>query len=136
MRFMLLMIPKGYGEAAPTQMPCAEAVAAMMKFNEEMQTAGVLLGLEGLHPPAAGVRITFEGKTVTRKDGPFSGVTETLGGYWMIRVASKEEAVEWARKCPVFDDAVIEIRQVQEMEEFPADVQEAAKGFQEMQKQS
>jgi hypothetical protein len=134
MRFMLLMIPAGYGEAAPTQMPCAEAVAAMMKFNEEMQAAGVLVGLDGLHPPAAGVRVTFVGKEVTRADGPFAGVSETLGGYWMVKVGSKEEAVEWAMKCPVFGDAVIEIRQVQEMEEFPADVQEAARGFQEMKK--
>jgi hypothetical protein len=83
MRFMLLMIPKGYGEAAPTQMPSAEAVASMMNFNEEMQAAGILLSLDGLHPPAAGVRVTFEGKNVTRADGPFAGVPETLGGYWM-----------------------------------------------------
>jgi hypothetical protein len=133
MRFMMLMIPAGYGQAAPGTMPSAEAVAEMMKFNESMQQAGVLIALDGLHPPAEGVRVTFTGGKVSVTDGPFTEVKEVLGGYWMIRVNSQAEAVEWAKKCPVMHDAVIEIRQVHEMAEFPPDVQQAAGKFAESQ---
>jgi predicted lactoylglutathione lyase len=133
MRFMMLMIPKGYETAAPDAMPSAEAVAAMMKYNEELQKAGVLLSLDGLHPPSAGVRVSFAGGKPTVTDGPFAESKEVLGGYWMIRVNSKEEAVEWAKRCPGSSNEVIEIRQVQEMEDFPEDVQKAAEGFEEMQ---
>lgn len=136
MRFMMLMIPKGYETAAPGAMPSAEAVAAMMKYNEELQKAGVLLSLDGLHPPSAGVRVSFAGGKPTATDGPFAESKEVLGGYWMIRVNSKEEAVEWAQRCPGSSNEIIEIRQVQEMEDFPADVQQAAAGFDEMQKQA
>jgi hypothetical protein len=134
MRFMMLMIPKGYEDAAPGATPSAEAVAAMMKYNEELQKAGVLLGLEGLHPPTMGARVTFSGGRPEVTDGPSIRANEVLGGYWMIQVASKEEAVAWASRCPAGDNEIIEVRQVQEMEDFPADVQEAAAGFVEMQK--
>ena len=133
MRFMMLMIPKGYESAAPGTMPSAEAVAAMMKYNESLQKAGVLLALDGLHPPSAGARVTFEGNKPTVIDGPFIEAKEVLGGYWMIQVKSKEEAIEWARRCPGSENEIIEIRQVQEMADFPPDVQEAAEGFQQMQ---
>lgn len=133
MRFMMLMIPKGYESAAPGTMPSAEAVAAMMKYNEALQQAGVLITLDGLHPPSAGARVTFETGAARVIDGPFIESKECLGGYWMIRVNSKEEAIEWARRCPGSANEVIEIRQVQEMEDFPEDVQKAAAGFQEMQ---
>jgi hypothetical protein len=133
MRFMMLMIPKGYESAAPGTMPDAKAVEAMMKYNEELQKAGVLLTLDGLHPPAAGARITFAGGKPTVTNGPFPGVSEVLGGYWMINVKSKEEAIDWASRCPASDNEIIEVRQVQEMSDFPADVQQAAAGFQEMQ---
>jgi len=133
MRFMMLMIPKGYETAAPGAAPDAERVAAMMRYNEELQRAGVLLALDGLHPPSMGARVSFPSGKATVTDGPFPETKEVLGGYWMIKVASKEEAVRWATRCPASDNEVIEIRQVQEMDDFPADVQKAAAGFAEMQ---
>jgi len=132
-RFMMLMIPKGYEKAAPGTMPDAKAVAAMMKYNEELQQAGVLLALEGLHPPSMGARISFAGGKAKVTDGPFIETKEVLGGYWMIEVNSKQEAIEWASRCPGSDNEMIEIRQVQEMSDFPADVQEAAAKFPELQ---
>ena len=136
MRFMMLMIPKGYEKAQPGAMPDTKAVAAMMKYNEALQKAGVLLALDGLHPPSMGARVTFAGGKPKVTDGPFTEAKEVVGGYWMIQVKSKEEAVEWASRCPASDNEVIELRQVQEMSDFPADVQEAAAGFSELQEQS
>jgi hypothetical protein len=133
MRFMMLMIPKGYDQAKPGTMPDAKAVEAMMKYNGELQKAGVLLALEGLHPPSMGARVTFaEGKPKIT-DGPFAEATEVLGGFWMIQVKSKEEAIQWASRCPGSPNETIEIRQIQEMADFPADVQKAAEGFTELQ---
>jgi len=136
MRFMMLVIPKGYEKAAPGTMPDAKAVEAMMKYNEELQKAGVLLTLDGLHPPSMGARVSFSGGKPIVTDGPFIEAKEVLGGYWMIRVNSKEEAIEWASRCPMSDDEIIEIRQVQEMSDFPPDVQKAAEGFSGMQAQT
>ena len=136
MRFMMLMIPKGYERAEPGAMPDAKAVAAMMKYNEALRKAGVLLALDGLHPPSMGARVTFSGGKPRVVDGPFPEVKEVLGGYWMIQVTSKEEAIAWASRCPASDNEVIEIRQVQEFSDFPAAVQEAAAGFSELQAQS
>ena len=133
MRFMLLMIPKGYESAAPGAMPDPEAVAAMMKYNEALKEAGVLITLDGLHPPSVGARVSFAGGKPIVTDGPFAEVKEVLGGYWMIEVKSKEEAIEWASRCPASDNEIIEVRQVQEFSDFPADVQQAAAGFSEMQ---
>ncbi len=133
MRFMMLMIPKGYESAAPGAMPDAAAVAAMMKYNEDLQNAGILLALDGLHPPSMGARVSFAGGKPVVTDGPFAEAKEVLGGYWMIEVSSKEEAVAWAARCPASENEVIEVRQVQEMSDFPEDVQEAAAGFSEMQ---
>ena len=133
MRFMMLMIPRGYETAAPGTMPDAKAVEAMMKYNESLQKAGVLLSLDGLHPPSMGARVSFSGGKPQVTDGPFVETKEVLGGYWMIDVKSKEEAVQWATRCPAGDNEVIEIRQVQELSDFPADVQGAAAGLQEMQ---
>jgi hypothetical protein len=133
MRFMLLMIPKGYERAEPGTMPDAAAVAAMMKYNESLQKAGVLLALDGLHPPSMGARVSFAGGRPTVTDGPFAEAKEVVGGYWMIQVRSKEEAVEWASRCPASENEVIEVRQVQELADFPADVQAAARGLPEMQ---
>jgi hypothetical protein len=135
MRFMMLMIPKGYEAAKPGTMPDPKAVAAMMKYNEALQKAGILLALDGLHPPSMGARVSFSGGRATVTDGPFSEAKEVLGGYWMIQVKSKQEAIEWAKRCPGSDNEVIEIRQVQEFADFPADVQQAAAGFSEMQSQ-
>jgi hypothetical protein len=136
-RFMMLMIPDGYATAQPDKTPDAAAVAAMMKYNEQLKEAGVLLSLDGLHPPSDGARVTFKGGSQPQVNhGPFPGTTEALGGYWMIRVNSQQEAIDWARRCPVSHDAVIEIRRVFEMEEFPADVQAAAGDFAERMKQA
>ena len=133
MRFMMLMIPKGYEKAAPGAMPTKEMVELMMKYNEALSKAGVLLSLDGLHPPSAGTRVSFKkGKSIAT-DGPFAEAKEVLGGYWMIDVKSKAGAVAWALKCPAQDGDIIEVRQVQEMEDFPADVRQAAAGFVELQ---
>ena len=129
MRFMMLMIPKGYENAAAGTLPSAEAVAAMMKYNEALQKAGVLLALDGLHPPSMGARVSFAGGKPKVSDGPFAEAKEVLGGYWMIDVKSKEEAIAWASRCPAGDNEIIEVRQVQEMGDFPPDVQDAIGDF-------
>jgi len=134
MRFMMIMIPKGYEQAKPGTMPEAKAVEAMMKYNEALQKAGVLLALDGLHPPSMGARVSFAGGRPKVTDGPFSEAKEVIGGYWMIQVKSKEEAIQWATRCPGGENEVIEVRQVQEFADFPDDVQKAAAGFDEMQK--
>ena len=136
MRFMMLMIPKGYEDATPGTMPDADAVAGMMKYNESLQKAGVLLALDGLHPPSMGARVSFSGGKPKVTDGPFAEAREVVGGYWMIQVASREEAIAWATRCPASENEVIELRQVQEFADFPADVQDAAAGFAEMQAQA
>jgi hypothetical protein len=130
MRFMMLMIPRVYqGEqgktAGPDFAPSAEAVEKMTKYNEELAKAGALISLDGLHPPAAGARISFSGGKPRVTDGPFTESKEVLGGYWLIQAKSRQEAIEWARRVPAEDGDTIEVRQVFEMEEFPADVQKA-----------
>ena len=100
MRFMMLMIPLGYETMPPEIDLDPERVKAMMKYNEALQEAGVLIALDGLHPPSAGARVSFAtGKPVVT-DGPFTESKEVLGGYWMIDVKSREEAIAWATKCP------------------------------------
>jgi hypothetical protein len=136
MRFMMLMIPRGYETAKPGTMPDPKAVAAMMKYNESLQKAGVLLALDGLHPPSMGARVSFPGGRPQVTDGPFSEAKEVLGGYWMIQVKSKAEAIEWASRCPASANEIIEVRQVQEFSDFPPEVQEAAAQFPEMQAKS
>jgi hypothetical protein len=136
MRFMLLMIPQGYEAAAPGTMPPVEAVEKMMRFNEALKDAGVLVTLDGLHPPSMGARVSFKGGKPIVTDGPFTETKEVLGGYWMIDVASKDEAIAWATRCPASDNEIIEIRPVQEMGDFPAEIQQAAAGFVELQSAS
>ncbi|MCP9629323.1 YciI family protein [Rhodopseudomonas palustris] len=133
MRFMMLMIPKGYESAAPGEMPEAEAVAAMMKYNEALQKAGVLITCDGLHPPSMGARVSFAGGKPLVIDGPFAEVKEVLGGYWMIDVPSREEAIAWATRCPAGPNEVIEVRQVQEAADFPETIQAEIAGFEAMQ---
>jgi hypothetical protein len=132
MRFMMIMIPKGYETAKPGTMPDAKAVEGMMKYNEALQKAGVLLALDGLHPPSMGARVSFAGGKAKVTDGPFSEAKEVVGGYWMIQVKSKEEAIEWAKRCPASANEVIEVRQVQEFTDFPEDVKATAAGFENM----
>jgi hypothetical protein len=133
MRFMMLMIPKGYESAAPGTVPDAQAVAKMMEYNESLAQAGVLLALDGLHPPSMGARVSFPGGQPKVTDGPFPEAKEVVGGYWLIEVKSKEEAIEWAKRCPGSENEVIEVRQVQELTDFPADVQEAASRMPDLQ---
>jgi hypothetical protein len=136
MRFMMLMIPLGYETAPPKIDLDPERVAAMMKYNEALKDAGVLITLDGLHPLSAGARVSFpKGKPVVT-DGPFTEAKDVLGGYWMIEVNSKEEAIAWASKCPATENEIIEIRQVQEMSDFSEEVQQAAAGFAELQRGS
>src|SRR4029078_2466285 len=100
-----------------------------MKYNEALKEAGVLIALDGLHPPSAGARVSFAtGKPVVT-DGPFTESKEVLGGYWIIDVKTRDEAIAWATKCPATANEIIEIRQVQEMADFSDEVQQAAKGF-------
>jgi hypothetical protein len=132
----MLMIPKGFESATPDYTLEVQRVESMMKYNESLQKAGVLLALDGLHPPSMGARVSFAGGKPKVTDGPFSEAKEVLGGYWMIQVRSREEAIAWATRCPASENEVIEIRQVQEMSDFPPDVQQAAAGLAEIQKAS
>src|SRR5215469_23082 len=119
MRFMMIMIPAVYSKPVPPDfMPDMEAVKQMGKYNEELQKAGILLAMDGLTPPAAGARVSFAGGKPKVMDGPFAEAKEVNGGYWMVEVKSREEAVEWAKRCPASPDDVIEIRRVHEPEDF------------------
>ena len=129
MRFMMLMLPAGHCDAAPDARPSAEAVKKMMRFNKSLQEAGVLLALDGLHPPSAGVRVSLVDGKPRIADGPFTESKEVVGGYWMIDVGSRDEAVAWASRCPLNPGDTIEIRQVFEASDFPPEVREAAEGF-------
>ncbi|MGZ4268141.1 MAG: YciI family protein [Solirubrobacteraceae bacterium] len=125
MRFMMFMYPGITDEADWT--PSAEAVAAMMAYNEELTKAGVLLALDGLQPASKGARVTFgSDRKGTVTDGPFAEAKEVIGGYWIIQAKSKDEAVEWASRCPANPGDTIEVRQVFEMSDFPEDVQQVA----------
>ena len=133
MRFMMLMIPRVYQPNAPAGekagegfAPDAEIVAQMTKYNEDLAKAGALIALDGLQPSSKGARISFTGGKRIVTDGPFIETKEVVGGYWMIQVNSKEEAIEWAKRCPARDGDAIEVRQVFEVSDFPSDVQRAA----------
>ena len=119
MRFMLQVRASRDSEAG--KMPSKELIAAMGRFNEEMIKAGVMLAGEGLHPSSKGARVSFAGGKPTVTQGPFANVDEQVSGFWMIQVGSKEEAIDWARRVP-FEDGVIEIRQVFEASDFPAEI--------------
>ena len=132
MRFMMLMIPLGYETAPPDVQLDPAAAAKMMKYNEELQQAGVLITLEGLHPPSMGARVSFATGKPMVTDGPFAEVKEVLGGFWMIEVASRDEAIAWASRCPAGPNEIIEIRQVQELADFSPEVQEVLVGYEDM----
>ena len=118
MRFMILV--KATAESEAGKMPGVELMTAMGKFNEELVNAGVLLAGEGLHPSSKGARIRFDGASRTVIDGPFGQTNELVAGFWLIQVKSKEEAIEWMKRCPnpMEGPSEIEIRQVYEMEDF------------------
>ncbi len=125
MRFMMLMIPQGYESAAPGTLPSVDRIESMTKYNHSLQEAGVLRALDGLHPPSMGARVSFRGGVARVIDGPFPEAKEVLGGYWVIEVGSREEAIDWARRCPAADNETIEVRQIMGMEDFPEDVRKA-----------
>ncbi len=125
MRFMMFMLPNIDPDAEWT--PTADEVATMTKYNEALTKAGVMLTGEGLHPQTEGQRVAFTDGKPTVIDGPFTEAKEMIGGYWIIDVKSKDEALEWAKRVPaVGGDFTIELRQIFEREDFPEDVQAAA----------
>src|SRR5512141_2361271 len=118
MRFMVMV--KATKDSEAGVMPSQQAMDEMGKFNEELIKAGVLLAAEGLHASSKGVRVRFSGSKRTVIDGPFSETKELVAGFWLWQVKSKEEAIEWVKRCPnpMPGDSEIEIRQVIEMEDF------------------
>lgn len=134
MRFMILVMPKESESAAPDTVPSAEAAAKMMPYKKALQRAGVLLAMDGLFPPSTGARISFADGKATVTDGRFPEAKEVIGGYCIIQVRSREEAIEWAKRAPMENNCTVEVRQIQEMSDFPSDVQDAAAGFEDIQK--
>src|SRR6476659_3470368 len=118
MRFMVLVKADENSEAGV--LPSQEMLTEMGKFNEELVKAGIMLAGEGLQASSKGARVKFSGKKRTVIDGPFSETKELIAGFWLWQVRSKEEAIEWLKRAP-FDDAVVEIRQVFEAEDFGAE---------------
>ena len=129
MRFMMMVIPEGYASGTTDTVPSAGAVAKMMEYNKALQKAGVLLALDCLFPPSTGARISYANGKPTVTDGPFAETKEVIGGYWIIQVRSREEAIEWGKRAPMSNNEVIEVRQIHEMPDFPEDVQKAAEDF-------
>ena len=121
MRFMIIVKASADSEAG--KMPSEKLLTEMGKFNEELVKAGVMLAGEGLHPSAKGARVHFSGNKRTVVDGPFAETKELIAGFWLIQVKSKEEAIEWVKRCPnpMEGDSEIEIRQVFEAEDFGAE---------------
>jgi hypothetical protein len=115
MRFMMMIHPN-IADADWT--PSKDDIAQMSRYNEELEKAGVLLSLDGLHAPSEGARIAFADGGATVIDGPFAEAKEVVGGYWMIQVRDRDEAVAWARRCPAGDGAMIEVRRVFELSDF------------------
>jgi len=119
MRFMMIMIPEVYRKPVPPDFaPSPEDVRAMGEYNEQLRKAGVLLALEGLTPPSTAARVSFSAGKPVVTDGPFAETKEVIGGYWMIRVNSREEAIEWAKRCPARGHDVIELRRVFDAGDF------------------
>lgn len=121
MRFMVIV--KASPESEAGKMPSEKLLTEMGKFNEELVKAGVMLAGEGLHPSSKGVRIQFSGDKRSVVDGPFAETKELIAGFWLIEVKSKEEAIEWIKRCPnpMDSDSEIEIRQVFEADDFGAE---------------
>ena len=127
MRFMMMTIAEAYESAVPDPVPAAQAAAKMTEYNKALQKAGVLLAQDGLFPPSTGARISYADGKATVADGPFAE-TKVIGGYWIIQVRSREEAIEWARRAPMSNNEMIEVRQIQGLPDFLDDVQKAPEG--------
>lgn len=130
MRFLMMMIPRGYQPGTPASeragddiAPTLEELAPMGKFNDDLKNAGMLIDVDGLHPLAKGARVAFAKGKATVTDGPFIESKEVIGGFWLLQAKSKQEVVEWAQRCPALDGDVLEIRQIFELSDFPPDVQ-------------
>src|SRR6202142_200068 len=124
MRFMMIMYPKDYGTAKAGFVPDVTDMEAMRVYNEELQKAGVLLALDGLTPPATmSARVTFKGGKSKVTDGPFPEAKEVVGGYWIIQVKSREEALEWASRIPGQDSETVEVRRMFELTDFDPETQ-------------
>ena len=132
MRFLVFMIPEVYrpknGKNTGAEFsPDPKMMEEMGKFNDELRKAGALLAVDGLLPLTTGARLAFSGRKASVTDGPMVKAEEVVGGYWMLEAKSKQQVVDWMKRCPAQDGDVIEIRQVAEMSDFPADVQAAAR---------
>jgi hypothetical protein len=136
MRFVMLMYPKGYETAKPGALPDLKAIERMRKYNESLANAGVLLALDGLHPPSMGVRVSFPGGKPKVVDGPFAEAKEVVGGFWVLDVKSREEAVEWARRVPGSENEFVELRQVMEISDFPNQVRKKLEHLEEEQRKA
>lgn len=126
MRYVMFMIPAVYGTENADPMPSAEMVAKMMAYNSDLAHAGVLESLNGLHPPGQGVRLQFGADGASMVNTEVEGA---VGGYWILKVESHEAAVAWAKRCPAMPGDVLELRRIQEIEDFPEDVQEVLTDF-------
>jgi hypothetical protein len=118
MRFMVIV--KATEDSEAGRMPTEDLLTAMMKYNEELVKAGIMLAGDGLQPTSKGVRVQFDGPSRTVVDGPFAETKELIAGYWIWQVRSMEEAIEWVKRCPnpMFGPSEIEIRPLYEMEDF------------------
>ncbi len=127
MRFMMLL-PAPVDVLEKCAVPDKDLVLAMHKYNDEMKRAGVLLSAEGLHPTSKGTRLRISGGKPVITDGPFAEAKEVIAGFWIIQTNSKDEAIEWAKRCPLPEHGLIEIRQIFENAEFPPELQQRKAG--------
>lgn len=126
MRFMMLL-PASVEELEKCAVPDKELVLKMWKYNDELRKAGLMISAEGLHPTSKGTRVKMSGGTPVVTDGPFAEAKEVIAGFWIIRANSKEEVVEWAKRCPLPERGIIEIRQIWEDHDFQPELQEKAR---------
>ena len=124
MRFMMIAFPKDYLTAKPGWVPDLASMEEMRKYNEELAAAGVLQGLDGLTPPATmSARVTYKNGKSKITDGPFTEAKEVVGGYWIIQVKSREEALEWASRIPGKDNEMVEVRRMFDLTDFDPETQ-------------
>ena len=124
MRFMMIIFPKDYENAKPGWVPDLKSMEKMGKYNEQLQKAGVLIALDGLTPPATmSARVTFKSGKSKVTDGPFPETKEVVGGYWIIQVKSREEALEWASRIPGKDKVMVEVRRMFDVTDFDPETQ-------------